>query len=133
MLEEWLRFLVAAAYSSRGYIVVFDRHFYADYYQSEVDSRPVARRRPFVYLHAWMLTHAFPKPALVICLDAPARVLFSRKREQSTEWLDRRRQEYLRLGEVFPAFTVVDADRPVDAVVTDVAETIRNHWKATAA
>jgi len=128
MLEEWFRQLVAASYTIRGYIVVFDRHFFADYYHADVASRPGHRAGP-ARLHGWMLQHAYPKPDLVVCLDAPAEVLFSRKPESSPEWLEQRRQQYLGLSGVVPAFVVVDADRPVDAVFTEVVESIRTHWQ----
>lgn len=129
MLEEWLRQLLATGYSSRGYIVVFDRHFFADYYHSDIAAGP-AGRDAFSRLHGWMLQHAYPKPDLVVCLDAPAEVLFARKPEASRDWLEQRRQQYLGLAGVVPAFAVVDADRPLDIVLSDVVETIRTHWKA---
>jgi thymidylate kinase len=128
MAEEWLRFAVANRYARRGYIVVFDRHFFLDYYHSDIAGTSTPDRRLFHRLHAWMLEHAHPRPELVICLDVPGRVSFDRKGEASTEWLDRRRAEYLTLAAVVPAFVVVDAGRPVDAVVADVVEAIRDHW-----
>lgn len=130
MAEEWLRFLVAAGYGRRGYIVVFDRHFFLDYYHADIHRGPRPGHSLFHRLHAWMLEHAYPKPHLVVCLDAPGRVLFARKGEGSTEWLDRRREEYRALADVVPAFVVVDADQPVDAVVDEVAQAIRDHWAA---
>lgn len=130
MAEEWLRFVVAAGYGRRGYIVVFDRHFFLDYYHADIHLGPRPGHSLFHRLHAWMLEHAYPKPHLVICLDAPGRVLFARKGEETAEWLDRRRREYRALADVVPAFVVVDADRPVETVVRDVAQAIRDHWAA---
>jgi len=123
LLEEWLRQAVAATYARRGYLVVFDRHFYADYYHSAISptGAPDALRR----LHGWTLQHAYPKPDLVICLDAPGEVLFARKPEATADWLEQRRRQYLGLADVVPAFAVVDADRPLQAVFTDVVATIR--------
>jgi thymidylate kinase len=128
MAEEWLRFAVANRYSRRGYIVVFDRHFFLDYYHSDIAGTATPDRRLFHRLHAWMLEHAHPRPQLVVCLDVPGRVLFDRKGEASTEWLDRRREEYLAMAALVPAFVVVDANRPLEAVVADVVEAIRDHW-----
>ena len=54
------------------------------------------------------------------------------KPESSPEWLEERRQQYLGLAGVVPAFVVVDADRPLDTVFTEVVESIRTHWKAPA-
>jgi thymidylate kinase len=132
MGEEWLRQLVATAYSARGYIVIFDRHFFADYYHADIAAN--GRRRGLVArLHGWMLEHVYPKPGLVICLDAPSDVLYARKPEASPEWLEQRRQQYLALRDVVPTFVVIDATRPLDAVCAEVAECIRTQWKALSA
>jgi thymidylate kinase len=72
-----------------------------------------------------LLSHFYPRPDLVICLDAPAEVLFARKSEGSVEILARRRQELLRLRSVVPDFTVVDATQPVEQVIAQTAEAIR--------
>jgi thymidylate kinase len=121
LAEEWFRQLVAAYHRRRGAIVVFDRHFYADYYHADVAA---GRRSLSSRLHGFLLEHAYPKPDLVICLDAPGDVLFERKHEASAEWLERRRQEYLQLAFAVPHFAVVDVDRPLDVVTRDVATVI---------
>jgi thymidylate kinase len=131
-LEEWLREAVAGWYTAAGNIVVFDRHFFADYYHSDVTGSG-RRRGGAARVHGWMLQHLYPKPELVICLDAPADVLYSRKPEATPEWLDQRRRQYLDLAGVVPAFAVVDATRPVDAVLTEVVDIITDHWKALTA
>lgn len=128
MLEEWLRQAVAASYSRRGSIVVFDRHFFADYYHADVRDVRV-ERSPVRRFHGWMLDHGYPKPDLMILLDAPAERLHARKPDASVEWLERRRGQYLELADVVPRFVVLDADRPVDAVVADAAELIRTTWE----
>lgn len=130
VLEEWLRQLVAAGYGRRGYVVVFDRHFFADYYHSDI--APAAGRRAGARLHGWLLQHAYPKPDLVVCLDAPGEVLFARKGEASPAWLEQRRQQYLALSTVVPAFAVVDADRPLTSVFADVVAAIEARRKDAA-
>ncbi|HET7356776.1 MAG TPA: hypothetical protein VFJ09_08885 [Nocardioidaceae bacterium] len=130
VLEEWLRQLVAAGYGRRGYVVVFDRHFFADYYHSDI--APAPDRPAGARLHGWLLQHAYPKPDLVVCLDAPGDVLFRRKGEASAAWLEQRRQQYLGLGAVVPAFAVVDADRPVSSVFADVVAAIEARRKEAA-
>lgn len=121
--EEWFRQLVAWYWKRRGHIVVFDRHFFADYYDYDIAAtqgrRPLARR-----IHGFLLEHAYPKPDLVICLDAPAEVLFARKGEASVEWLRRRRDAYLGLQQLVPRFARVDATRPLDEVTREVADII---------
>ena len=131
MTEEWLRQGVATVYGARGYVVVFDRHFFADYYFADVAEGSATGGAG--KLHGWVLENLYPKPALVICLDAPAEVLYLRKPESSVQWLEQRRQQYLRLSGVVPAFAVVDADRPLEVVVSDVIERINQHWKAMSA
>jgi len=129
VLEEWLRLVVATGYRARGYVVVFDRHFVADYHDADGPDSSGAPAR----LHRWMLRRVYPKPALTICLDAPGAVLYARKPEASLEWLEQRRQQYLRLGDVVPAFVAIDATRPVEAVFDEVVGTIHQHWKAASA
>jgi thymidylate kinase len=128
MAEEWLRQLVAVAHGLRGRIVVFDRHFLLDYYHADVE--PGRRRGAARRLHGWMLKRLYPKPDLVIMLDAPAEVLHARKPEATVAWLERRRQQYLELAPLVPEFVVVDVDRPLDAAVSEVVAAIESTWKA---
>lgn len=128
ILEEWLRQVVAWRYTRAGYLVVFDRHFLADYYHTDIEACST-RRGAVRALHGWMLQHAYPKPDLVVCLDAPASVLIARRPESSLNSAELRRQQYLRLAGAVPAFVVIDADRPVEAVFTDVVNAIRRHRK----
>jgi thymidylate kinase len=121
--EEWHRAFVAARHRRRGSIVVFDRHFFADYYAYDVASRKGSASRR---VHGFVLSRLYPKPDLVVYLDAPADVLLERKGEGTLESLERRRHEYLELGEVMRTFAVVDADRPLDDVVGQVARLIED-------
>jgi thymidylate kinase len=123
LAEEWHRALVASLHRRHGAIVVFDRHFYADYYAYDVARNPgrSASRR----LHGFVLSRLYPRPDLVICLDAPAELLLERKGEGTLESLTRRRREYLELGRVLRRFAVVDASRPPDQVTHDVVKLIR--------
>lgn len=123
LAEEWHRQLLAARSVRRGSVVLFDRHFFADYHAYDVvgADRTLSRR-----LHGWLLAHAYPKPDLVVCLDAPGEVLHARKGEGSAELLERRRRDYLRLREVTERFEVVDATQPLDDVAREVARAIRS-------
>jgi thymidylate kinase len=120
--EEWFRQVVAEYHRRRGAIVVFDRHFYADYFHFDVAAGH--RRSASSRVHGFLLQHAYPKPDLVICLDAPGHVLFERKHEASPEWLEQRRRQYLQLADEVPEFVVVDVDRPLGDVTRDVATVI---------
>lgn len=128
LAEEWYRQVVAWSYLRRGYVVVFDRHFFADYYTRDVvggAGRPATGR-----IHGWVLQRLYPKPDLTIYLDAPAAVLYGRKGEGSLELLERRRQDYLQLGRVLPHFAVVDAGRSVDETTGDAARLIMEFRRA---
>ncbi len=125
LAEEWFRQLVAWAWQRRGYLVVFDRHFFADYYAHDVagSHAPSLARR----LHGVVLRRFYPRPSLVVCLDAPAEVLFARKGEGTLAWLEARRAEYLALRPAVEAFVVVDASQPPEAVLRDVVAAITAH------
>jgi thymidylate kinase len=125
LAEEWHRAIVASVHRRRGGVVIFDRHFFADYYAYDVAVKP--RRTMSRRLHGFILANLYPKPDLVIYLDAPAEVLFERKGEGTLESLERRRREYLELGEVLDGFAVVDANRPLEAVTRDVAGAIESY------
>jgi thymidylate kinase len=125
LADEWYRQLIAQAFVTRGSIVVFDRHFLADYHAFDVAGagRPLSRR-----IHGWMLMHAYPRPDLVVLLDAPPEVLLARKGEGTLASLARRREDYLGLADaagIDRSFAVVSATQPVDAVVADVATIVR--------
>jgi hypothetical protein len=79
--------------SSERFSVVFDRHFFFDYYTDHVAggaARPFRRR-----VHGFLLSDVYPRPDLVIYLDAPPEMLFERKGEGTVEWLERRKTEYI--------------------------------------
>ncbi len=123
LCEEWYRAALARYWERRGYVVLFDRHFYADYHAHDVRRRTaelsLARR-----IHGRLLAK-LPRPDCVILLDAPASVLFARKREGSPELLERRRAEYFALLSELDNCAVVDAARPAGEVVGQVLEIIR--------
>jgi thymidylate kinase len=122
--EEWYRALLAARARRRGQLVIFDRHFFCDYYATDV--RPVLpggdeRRRPLASrIHGAMLRRWYPRPDATFLLDAPAAVLLARKGEGTLESIEQLRADYRSLADVLPAFTVVDVDRPIDSVAADL-------------
>lgn len=105
-----------------GNIVVFDRHHFVDYYAFDVEGEAPAT--PTRRLHGFILQRFFPRPDLVIYLDAPSEVLFQRKGEGTIELLEQRRKDYLRMQEVLPACHAVDATQPLESVAKEVANRI---------
>lgn len=121
--EEWFRQLVAWSYQWRGYAVLFDRHFFTDYYAHDITgergSRTLASR-----LHGAMLGRFYPRPDLCIMLDAPADVLLARKGEGTLESLEARRQDYLAMDGVLEHFAVVSAEQPLEDAIEEVVDVI---------
>jgi thymidylate kinase len=123
LAEEWHRQLLAARHVRRGRVVVFDRHFFADFHAYDIAGgrrRPLDRR-----VHGWVLERLYPRPDVVLFLDAPPEVLLARKGEGTIAALARRRADYLAIGRLSRNFAVVDATRPVDDVTRDVARLVR--------
>lgn len=127
--EEWFRQFAIWYYQLQGKIVIFDRHFFADYFAYDIidngQPRPLPNR-----VHGYMLKHIYPKPDLFIMLDAPVEVLFARKGEGTLEFLEDRRQQYLMLKDHVRHFETVDASQPQDAVVMQVSEIIQKYYHA---
>jgi thymidylate kinase len=121
LAEEWYRQALAWAHQARGEVVLFDRHFYIDYHATDIAAAPTSGRRRF---HGWMLQHLYPRPDLVVYLDAPAEVLLARKGEGTLESIARRQADYLSLAQDVEHFAIVDANRPLDAVTSDVVDAI---------
>ena len=123
LAEEWYRQCLAWYYQCRGFIVLFDRHFYSDYFAHDIagggPSRSFSRR-----VHGFVLKRFYPRPDLVVLLDAPADVLFQRKPEGTVELIDRRRKEYFQLREHVPHFAVVNADQSLETVTREVMKLI---------
>jgi len=66
----------------------------------------------------------FPRPDLVVYLDAPVEVLLARKGEGTLESIARRQEDYRSLAGEVERFAIVDADRPLDEVIADVVAEI---------
>jgi glycosyltransferase involved in cell wall biosynthesis len=119
---EWHRQIVSWWYQLLGYVVVYDRHFPFDY-PPAVPGRaePLACR-----FHRWLLTHWYPRPDLVIHLDAPTEILLHRKRELPAEIVARKAAELRLTARRASRVVVVDAARPLAQVYGDVARLVES-------
>jgi thymidylate kinase len=120
--EEIYRQGLIAWHRLRGRVVILDRDFLIDYHASDIDpsvERTLSRR-----IHGLFLSHFYPRPDLVVYLDAPPEVLFARKGEGGLEFLARRRDDYRRALKLVSRTATVDAARPLDDVIADVARAI---------
>ena len=132
LAEEWYRQVLSWAYQARGYTVLYDRHFLFDFYNvNPADPRETGLLRR---LHRRLLISCYPRPDLVVYLDAPPEVLFARKPEVPLPELEWRRQGFLRLTEVIPdRFVEIDATRSVESVYQQVAALISSLKRSSGA
>jgi thymidylate kinase len=115
--------MLSLRYQAQGYVVIYDRHFLFDTAPEVVDSK-VRKGRPVDRVEHWLLRQLYPKPDLVIFLDAPAEVLHERKGESTVKQLDRRRGAVLELSREMPNFVQIDATQPLELVVGEVIQHI---------
>ena len=74
--------------------------------------------------------NVIPRPNVVILLDAPAEVLFSRKQEVSFEEVVRQRDAYFKEVRSVRNGVVINADQEVVEVVKEVICVIKSHLKS---
>jgi thymidylate kinase len=116
LTEEWFRQMVAWIYQLRGYLVLYDRHFFFEYLPSQQPTQLTWCDR----LHRWHLQHCYPRPDLVIFLDAAPAILYSRKPEWDLAHLQQYRTGLLAQGQCVANFVQVDAAQPLEQVLAEV-------------
>ena len=126
--EQWYRQWLAWRWQRSGAVVLFDRHYFVDFHAYDVagDDRTWSQR-----LHGLVLERLYPRPDLVIYLDAPGEVLLARKGEGSIDVLEQRRSDYRAIAGHVADFVEVDATQPLDAVTAQVADAIVERLPAT--
>ena len=72
----------------------------------------------------WAIWSIVPKPDLIVCLDAPARVIWERKRETTLEETTRQRDAYRALADKLPNAKVVDTSQSPEKTIAEVTELI---------
>jgi thymidylate kinase len=114
-LGYWIRIWPATL---RTKLVVFDRYFY----DILIDYKRVRYGGPKWFLG--FIVRFLPRPDLVILLNAPAEVLWSRKQEVAFEEVVRQQKAYLLFAQDLKSVAIVDASQSISAVVHDAAEAI---------
>lgn len=104
----WRGWLLGWWQAHRGRLVIFDRHPY----DARLGGVPGVGGR----VRRAILGHALPAPDVLIVLDAPAEILYSRKPEHPLDRIESQRRRYLALADRLHRAVVVDADRPLDDV-----------------
>lgn len=110
ILKQWRRYLKARYQQGRGRLVIFDRYTYDALLSTRQDLDVLRRFR------RWVLANVCPDPDLVIILDAPGELLYSRKGEHSVALLEDQREQYLQLRPQLPHAVVIDASQDSDTV-----------------
>jgi len=122
MLETYWRQMITFYYRLRGYMVIYDRHMLFD--TAPKNPSKIKFNRFFDSIEYLILYYFLPKPDLVIFLDAPAEVLYKRKRESSLKHLRTRREATLKQAEKIENFVRIDASQPLETVMEEVISQI---------
>lgn len=122
LAEAAYRETLAWTYRRRGYVVIYDRLFLFDGAPSPNKRSKRANDRAY----HWVLAHWFPRPDLVLFLDAPPEVLFARKGEGTLEYLERKRQKIIAQGQGLERFMTVDATQDLGNVISEVCTIIED-------
>jgi thymidylate kinase len=113
--DYWIGYLSKLAPAMlRSDLIIFDRYIY----DLLVDSKRVRYGGPLWLLR--LAARVVPRPDLVILLDAPAEVLWSRKREVTFEEVVRQRNAYQQVARSLHSTVVVDASQGLADVIHDV-------------
>ena len=123
LMKQWSRYLAARYHQSLGRLVLFDRYTYDALLPTRQQISGIRRWR------RQLLANACPAPDLVVLLNAPGDVLYSRKGEHCAAWLEQQRQSYLAMRQDIPQMVVVDATRDAERVCREVNRII---WRAYA-
>lgn len=122
LAEAWWRQLLSFSYRVRGHVVVYDRYFLFE--AAHRKNSQACWNNRLDHLEYWVLDRCYPRPDLVIFLDAPPEVLYSRKAEGTLEYLAERREVLIEEGKRMPHFVGVNASLPLEQVFAEVTEQI---------
>ena len=127
LAEAWYRQLISMNYQMRGYLVIYDRHFFFDAAPGVVNTNEQSLLM-LDRLYFWIMSHWYPKPALAILLDASPDLLYRRKGEATPEYLAQQRSVFLEQGNKLAYFIRVDASQPLDKVFAEVMKHIQDFY-----
>ena len=128
--EASYRQIFSLIYQVRGYVVVYDRYFLFDAPSPPSNSQVRNYKELVDYIEYWFHNYCYPKPNLVIFLDAPSEVLYRRKGEADINYLNSIREEILQIGKTMENFVRIDAAQPIGEVLKDVIQHIIDLRKA---
>ena len=126
LAEEWYRAIVVGIFKLRGFIVLCDRHFIFDHRLDSSKSNELLSVR----IHNWLLRRFYPRPDIVILLDADAAFLQKRKMEWPLEHLEYQRQTIIKQSPLVGHFITIDTTQPLAVVVEQVANEVVQYSSA---
>lgn len=130
ILKSFIRFFIYNIDFSLGYLllvwpakikrklVIFDRYYY-DYY-ADIYRYHYSFSKRVPRLFSFMI----PSPDLVFVLDAPAEVLFNRKKELEIDEIERQRKSFLDFSKKRKNTFVINVDRSIDDIVKEITSYI---------
>jgi thymidylate kinase len=110
----------------RGFVVLCDRHFIFEHRLESSESNELLSVR----LHNWLLRRFYPRPDIVVFLDADAAFLQKRKMEWPVEHLEYQRQTIIKQRPLVGHFVTIDTTQPLAVVVDQVANEIVQYRSA---
>jgi thymidylate kinase len=122
LLEYAYRFSIAYAARCRGTMVLFDRYVYDLLIDALVDGTS-----PWHRVRARLFAQIFPRPDIVLILDAPGSLLFARKGEHTPERLERLRHAYQQITHTFPCVVYLDATQAPTDVLREATAAIQQY------
>ena len=125
LIDVLYRQIFSWVYQIRGYLVVYDRHFLFMTAPEYRGTQRVKRHWIDNTLH-WIFDRLYPKPDLVVFLDAPPETLYARKPEGSLDYLERRRIATIEQGRKMHNFVIIDATQSLDKVELEFEKVILN-------
>jgi len=127
LAEAWYRQLISMNYQMRGYVVIYDRHFFFDTAPGVINSQDQSLLL-LDRLYFWLMSHWYPRPTLTIFLDAPPDLLYRRKGESTPEYLEQQKGVFLEQGKKLAHFIRVDASQSLDKVLSEVMQHIQDFY-----
>lgn len=113
--------VVIRYHRARGRVVLLDRFTCdADLPAADLDWKG--------RISALLVRRTCAEPDLILLLDAPVELMYSRKGEHGIDELQLRRDAYLAMGDRFPQMVVLDASEPVDLVRRRAAALVWDAW-----
>lgn len=121
--EASYRFFISLWYQMGGFMVIYDRHFLFEATPSSI-SKIRTYAQLLNYFEYIFFKYFYPKPNLVVFLDAPPDILYKRKGEADIDLLKKNRERIIKIGNTIKNFFRVDATQPLEKVLADVTRII---------